>query len=94
MLIKAKIDKGRCKGCGASIRWVRLHQSGKPHPLDPPIPISITIIEDDEELYEVDVNKLSHFNTCPNRDSFRKNKPPATTPIKAINEPSPQRSLF
>lgn len=71
MRIKAKIDKGNCRSCGREIRWVRFHPSLKAHPMNPGIPISITIYEDGEELYEVDVTKHSHFNTCPNADKHR-----------------------
>jgi hypothetical protein len=91
VLIKSKTNKSFCKGCGRQILWVRLHPSGNPRPLNPGVQFTITVREDGEELYDVDVFKHSHFRTCTNREKFRKATEPAT---KSEKEKTQQISLF
>lgn len=91
MLVKSKTNKSFCKGCGRQILWVRLHPSGQPRPLNPGVQFTVTIYEDGEELYDVDVVKHSHFRTCANREKFRKAEEPA---VKPKPEKSRQINLF
>lgn len=88
MLIKSKTNKSSCKGCGRKILWARLHPSDKPHPLNPGVQFTLTIYEDGEEFYEIDLARHSHFRTCAKADKFRKAVEPASKPVEK------QPSLF
>lgn len=54
-----------CKGCGATILWVRMPTSGRSMPLDSRVKVVIT------DKGQVVTGRESHFATCPKADAFR-----------------------
>lgn len=87
---------GRCRSCGAPIRWVKT-MHGRNHPIDAmPVPdgdwvlrpsamgtlmVRYTLIQGDAERY------TSHFATCPNADRHRRpRRTTHTSTAKAVGE--------
>jgi len=71
-------DQAKCRSCGAAIRWGRT-QSGKAMPLDAePVPDGTLGIAPNGEIYskgdEAGDRYKSHFATCPNAATHRKEK--------------------
>jgi len=62
------MSSGNCRSCGASIVWVVLRGSGKPHPCDPGM---LTVVTDVGQIVK---GRGSHFATCPKADDFRRMK--------------------
>jgi hypothetical protein len=56
----------RCKSCRAPIKWQSLN--GRWHPCDP---ARVTIVAEDRTIS----GYVSHFATCPNADTHRKQDP-------------------
>ena len=80
----------RCRSCGAEIKFIKLKETGKWHPVNPVKRIIMqgdgpeTIITDAGEIlrgkfaaYEDGGNRsgyISHFATCPDAGRFRKGR--------------------
>lgn len=74
-----KNDVGKCRSCGAAIRWVQMAKSGKKNPLDVlPAEKGNVAIGGDGLGYVVSNDDrtpplyVSHFATCPGAASHRK----------------------
>jgi hypothetical protein len=80
---------GKCRGCGAEIRWVKL-EPGKPHPVDPKA-VSVILLDEGRFPTAEDAARaltveggnprgrvvrayISHFATCPKAEQFRRPK--------------------
>ena len=65
LTIPARTPQSLCKSCGATIYWITLPATGRPHPVS-------TAVEDAEEPTPFAEGKgVSHFTDCPFADQHR-----------------------
>lgn len=57
--------KGRCRGCGQEIDWIKTKR-GSSMPVDPPL---VTVVTLEGEVVR---GHRSHFATCPKASKYRK----------------------
>jgi hypothetical protein len=75
LLVHRDTSIGRCRSCGAVIEWVEL-PSGSRMPFNPPVVFltSLDIVGADDYA-EVDrARSVSHFATCPDAATWRRNR--------------------
>lgn len=69
-----RADAGRCKSCGAAIRWIKT-VNGKNHPLDAQPEKRWVLVYDElrkEEGWSLQEAYTSHFATCPHAAQHRR----------------------
>ena len=69
------MNVGTCRGCGATIAWIKLTESGKLHPVD--LPPALVRVENGSvpvSMGNVVARFVSHFATCPKANDFRRGK--------------------
>ena len=62
----------RCRGCGAAIEWVATNR-GRRMPIDQPLRVLRTHEANDGRLWVVIDSAQSHFATCPEAATFKRN---------------------
>jgi hypothetical protein len=93
------MNKPTCRGCGAEIKWIKVLETQKNHPVDP----DLINVGDDYVLSSLKVltkggvfgligrvteGYVSHFDTCPKAGDFRpaKVKPQEPSPVKKLED--------
>lgn len=82
----AEREFGTCKGCGAEIEWARLNGKAHPFDVDPDAkgsyilcdlasePQTVAVYVKPQNRKQGDRLVVSHFATCPQASSFRKQR--------------------
>ncbi len=80
------MSSNTCRSCGAEIKWVTLHKTGKSHPINPTEVIesqkgtfvvqwpdgAFSILSNLGDFDPYKKYYTSHFATCPQADKWRK----------------------